>query len=418
MADDGKPETRVTPRGTNGGTPTLTLRERLAALFTGPGHAQARPTPDTTEPMGRWTLRGLMAYLLLLGALGTWVAWSLWTAEPPEAPAITVPALGDASQDTVPVIVAVEPAELTYGVGRPVIRVFGHNFDAAAVVHLDGRPHPGSRWVDANQMVVVLDAVDFREPGAAAVTVASGDRSSTAGSVRIVSSTSIKVRWDPPFLGPMNISVEARLALLVLLVGALGGTLASFYSLSNYRGEGKLVKSWYLHYWLSPLLGCGVAFFLYVVVRAGFLAGSNIELDGSTTPWGLVAVSGLAGLFYDKTLLKLREVFVTLFDPKDTRSGKLKEQTEAGSGGLAIGTTEIPDATAGRAFRYTLEASGGKPPYSWEVHPDLPGGLLLDPLTGVISGTPTEPTGSLDYEFSVRDLDRASAGATLKFGVK
>ena len=33
----------------------------------------------------------------------------------------------------------------------------------------------------------------------------------------------------------------------------------------------------------------------------------------------------------------------------------------------------------------------------YEVHPALPAGIVLDPVTGVISGTPTEATDNITY---------------------
>ncbi len=223
------------------------------------------------------------------------------------------------------------------------------------------------------------------------------------------------VTWDPPWGASRPLSGEGRLALLVLLIGGLGGTLAAGQSLASYRGEGKLTRSWFLHYWMAPYLGAGSAFILYAVVRAGFLAGTGVQFDGGAAPWGLVAVSALAGLFYDKTLLKLREVFVALFSPRDTRGGKLEDPAPTE---LTITTTALRPAAVGRAYTARLEAKGGRPPYSWSVEPKLPPGLSLDPLTGVLSGTPRTASAAQDYVFTVRDMARATATATVTFEVR
>lgn len=62
-------------------------------------------------------------------------------------------------------------------------------------------------------------------------------------------------------------------------------------------------------------------------------------------------------------------------------------------GPLAITTTGLPDATVGQPYSTVLAAEGGFPPYTWAVtEGTLPAGLSLDSNTGVISGTPTEPT--------------------------
>ena len=44
--------------------------------------------------------------------------------------------------------------------------------------------------------------------------------------------------------------------------------------------------------------------------------------------YGILTMSALAGLFSDRATLKLKEVFETLFKPKDERSDKLKSEGE------------------------------------------------------------------------------------------
>ena len=56
---------------------------------------------------------------------------------------------------------------------------------------------------------------------------------------------------------------------------------------------------------------------------------------------------------------------------------------------LRVLTSTLPEASAGSAYGATLEATGGRPPYRWEVTEGrLPAGLALS-SAGVVSGTPT-----------------------------
>lgn len=62
----------------------------------------------------------------------------------------------------------------------------------------------------------------------------------------------------------------------------------------------------------------------------------------------------------------------------------------------------LPSGRVDRFYDQTLRASGGTPPYTWSVSPDLPVWLALDESTGSLTGTPpTRDTFSRIY--TVRD---------------
>src|SRR5262249_26480883 len=70
---------------------------------------------------------------------------------------------------------------------------------------------------------------------------------------------------------------------------------------------------------------------------------------------------------------------------------------------LSITTSSLPPATVGAAYSQGLVAAGGTPPYSWSIASgNLPGGLALTSSTGMISGTPTDPT-TANFTVSVAD---------------
>src|SRR6185369_11347013 len=75
-------------------------------------------------------------------------------------------------------------------------------------------------------------------------------------------------------------------------------------------------------------------------------------------------------------------------------------------------STQLPNGTVNTAYSRTLAASGGTPPYSWQVTAgSLPTGLTLNGSTGVISGTPTAATTTSPV-ITVTDAGAASAAAT------
>ncbi len=64
-----------------------------------------------------------------------------------------------------------------------------------------------------------------------------------------------------------------------------------------------------------------------------------------------------------------------------------------------IDQSSLPDALLGVPYFTTLTATAcAQVPQSWEiVSGNLPAGLTLDTTTGLISGTPTGPTGTVTF---------------------
>jgi hypothetical protein len=71
-----------------------------------------------------------------------------------------------------------------------------------------------------------------------------------------------------------------------------------------------------------------------------------------------------------------------------------------------ITTTSLAAGTVGETYSQTVEASGGTGGLTWSIVPGtgtLPSGLNLDPITGVISGTPLLPGGESTFTVRVAD---------------
>ena len=80
-------------------------------------------------------------------------------------------------------------------------------------------------------------------------------------------------------------------------------------------------------------------------------------------------------------------------------------RNQLGPFGPTVGTTSLPDGALAVAYSQVLTASGGVPPYTWDLAAGtLPGGLTLNPQTGAISGTPTfAAVGTTYFTARVRD---------------
>jgi hypothetical protein len=78
----------------------------------------------------------------------------------------------------------------------------------------------------------------------------------------------------------------------------------------------------------------------------------------------------------------------------------------------SISTASLPDAQAGTAYDQTVVGTGGTAPYQWSVSAgSLPTGLGLDPVGGVISGTPST-SGQDTFTVTVTDANSLTASAT------
>jgi hypothetical protein len=71
--------------------------------------------------------------------------------------------------------------------------------------------------------------------------------------------------------------------------------------------------------------------------------------------------------------------------------------------GLIITTMSMPDGAVETVYNVSLLASGGTSPYTWSIaRGNLPDGLTLDAVSGVISGTPTKK-GNHNFTLQVSD---------------
>jgi hypothetical protein len=101
------------------------------------------------------------------------------------------------------------------------------------------------------------------------------------------------------------------------------------------------------------------------------------------------------------------------------RNRDLSVEVRATSGLRALGGT-LDDGKVGVPYSDAVGAEAGAPPYTFELD-GLPGGLEIDPASGIVSGTPVEGTGPqgepTDLVLIVRDVVGASAFAPVSIGI-
>ena len=173
---------------------------------------------------------------------------------------------------------------------------------------------PGGGYVAA-PAIVMIAAVLFALAGIAAYTlVAFWPVSVPAGSSDTASNW---FRWH----GVM--ADETQLFIIVLAAGALGGLAHSVRSFYWYVGNRNLHSSWTLMYLALPLTGSGMALLTYLVLRGGLT--TSFSTTDNVNPYGIAAISALAGLFSREAVEKLKAVFEVLLSPaekgKDSLTG-------------------------------------------------------------------------------------------------
>jgi hypothetical protein len=83
---------------------------------------------------------------------------------------------------------------------------------------------------------------------------------------------------------------------------------------------------------------------------------------------------------------------------------------------LTITPASLPNGPIGIAYSQTLSANGGTAPYHWSVSGQLPPGVTLDPLTGIISGTPTA-IGPFAFTATVNDSVNNTGSANFTINI-
>lgn len=142
---------------------------------------------------------------------------------------------------------------------------------------------------------------------------------------------------------------------------------------------------------------------------AGGLPPYQWSLSGGTLPAGLT-LSSSGVLSGTPTAAGTSSFTVELSDSNNVQTTATLSLTASV---LAITSASMADGYPGESYSYTLTASGGPAPFTWNVT-GLPPGFSYDTSTGVVSGTPTA-TGTTSISVRVTDaLNRvATRGLTL-----
>lgn len=171
------------------------------------------------------------------------------------------------------------------------------------------------------------------------------------------------------FWGPFKPAPDIRLFITVLAAGALGSLIHSLTSFSDYVGNRLLGRSWIWWLLLRAPIGAALALLFYLVLRGGLIVpalpngGSTANTSQLLNPYGVAAISAMAGMFSRQATDKLRELFDTLFrtrepvDRADPLSEKVPTIMSTEPAKLVMGVETKSLSVTGRSFQPNCSAT-------------------------------------------------------------
>ena len=113
----------------------------------------------------------------------------------------------------------------------------------------------------------------------------------------------------------LEITEEVRFILIVIIMGALGGSLYSVRAFTIHVGRDTFEVSWICWYFLRPLTGSVLAVIFYFAFRAAFFSLS--ASTGDLNVFGIATLGGIVGIFSKETIDKLKELFEDILPIKE-----------------------------------------------------------------------------------------------------
>jgi len=151
-----------------------------------------------------------------------------------------------------------------------------------------------------------------------------------------------------------NPTQEERLFWTAVLFGAIGSYIHVAASFADYVGNRRLMVSWIWWFVLRTPIGIALAIVFYAAIRAGFLTANAGNGGADVNPYGIAAISAMAGMFSKQATDKLNEVFSTLFNTTgDQKRGDKLSPSNAPKIDLVT-----PTRSAGNLYSLAIKGSG------------------------------------------------------------
>jgi YVTN family beta-propeller protein len=138
-----------------------------------------------------------------------------------------------------------------------------------------------------------------------------------------------------------------------------------------------------------PAGTAGLSYQANLLAQGGTVPYLQWSVESGTLPSGLV-LNGAAGTISGTPTGAGTVTFTVSVSDSGSPAQTVTQTLSLVIGpGLSISSTGLPQATVGIAYSASLSGQNGTLPYTWSItRGSLPGGVSLNPTTGVISGTP------------------------------
>ncbi len=139
------------------------------------------------------------------------------------------------------------------------------------------------------------------------------------------------------------------------------------------------------------------------------------ELARGALPEGLSLISATGAITGTPTMEGKYDFSIKL----TSGTGEATQEMSINISELVISTDSLANGIMNVSYKQMLQASGGKPPYTWSiVSGNLPKGLALDAASGTITGVAPKAGGPFTSIFKVVDSVGASATEGLSLTIK
>jgi hypothetical protein len=112
--------------------------------------------------------------------------------------------------------------------------------------------------------------------------------------------SSVHVHWLGVRFTPQKASI---LLIIVMLTAVIGSVATLALTFAHRAGYNKLEKGWGWWYLTRPFTAAGIGVLAYALLQVGFFGSNNAT---SQELFAAAAIGGLAGLFTDQLLQKMR----------------------------------------------------------------------------------------------------------------